>query len=123
MRLDKDLVRELLLAVEADEDDPRAWVQLDIPGHDPMEVAYHVQILAEGGFLDATDASSMDTYDWRAKRLIYEGHEFLDTVRDPVVWRKTKELAVKAGSASLAVLWEAAKAVIRQHAQQHGIPL
>jgi hypothetical protein len=123
MKLDKDLVREVLLAVEADAGDPRAWVEMDIPGHDYLEVAYHIQILDEAGFLEAEDLGSHDGYAWRAKRLTYKGHEFLDTVRDPVVWRKTKELAAKAGSASLPFLWSAAKEIIKQQAQLHGISL
>jgi hypothetical protein len=80
MKLDKDLVREVLLAVEADEGDPRDWTDMNISGHNQGQVAYHIQILAEGGFLEAEDLGSHDGYDWRAKRLTYEGHEF------PNVW-------------------------------------
>jgi len=52
MKLDKDLVREILLQVEASPD-PMEMVNLSIPDHSQEEIAYHVQILDEAGFIEA----------------------------------------------------------------------
>ena len=38
-----------------------------------------MQLLDEAFFLEAQELSSHDGYEWRPKRLTYEGHEFLDT--------------------------------------------
>lgn len=46
----------------------------------------------------------------RVKRLTWNGHEFLDTIRDAEVWKRTKAGAEKAGNASVSFLWELAKA-------------
>jgi hypothetical protein len=51
------------------------------------------------------------------------GHEFLDSVRDPDIWRKTKEGASVAGSIGFEIVLEIAKGWARQKAQNIGIPL
>jgi hypothetical protein len=110
MKLDKDLVRKILLAVEAADQTPDSWIDLEIQNHGAEEISYHVLLLHEAGFLKAQDLSSLADFDWRPKRLTYRGHEFLDTVRDNEVWRRTKAGAEQAGVASLGLLLEIAKA-------------
>jgi hypothetical protein len=46
-------------------------------------------------------------------RLTWEGHEFLDDIRDPEIWRKTKDRAKSVAGAGLSLLWEIAKAEIK----------
>lgn len=124
MTLDKDLIREILLALEADVSDPRHPVDLTIPGHTAREISYHVRLLAEAGFVKALDFGSFDGDTWQPQRLTYSGHEFLDTVRDPEVWRETKEAAKKIGASSVQLLWELGKGLVKLKAQQHlGISL
>jgi hypothetical protein len=124
MKLDKDLVREILLKLEADQSDPRDLVPLEITGHSQLEIAYHVHLLADAGFLEALDLGSFDGYDWQPKHLTYTGHEFLDTVRDPEIWRETKDGASKIGAASVQLLWEIGKGILKAKAKQHlGIEL
>lgn len=120
MKLDKDLVREILLAVEKDED-PFGWTDLTFPGYAQELIAYHVCILAEGGFLMADDLSTSDGDDWRARRLTYDGHEFLDTIRDGEVWKLTKETAKKAGVGGMKFLVEVGKSYAEQKLMQHGV--
>ena len=123
MKLDKDLVREILLALETDDGDPFGWKDLSFGGHSQEEVAYHVCILAEGGFLTAMDLSTMDGADWRPQRLTYDGHEFLDTIRDNQVWKLTKDTAKKAGVGGLKVLVEVGKSYAKQKLIEHGVHL
>jgi hypothetical protein len=123
MKLDKDLVRDILLAVEASDHDPVVWMTLDVPGHTLQELSYHVQLLDEAGYLEAQNLSSMDGYEWQPKRLTYQGHEFLDTVRDPEMWRRTKEMATKAGVASVSALFQVGVAMTKQKLAEHGISL
>lgn len=51
MKLDKDLMRDILLAIEADPNPSAGHVPLDLPDHDAEVVSYHVMLLAEGGFI------------------------------------------------------------------------
>lgn len=110
MKLDKDLVREILLAVEASNEDPLGWTVLNLEGREAKEVSYHVMLLHEAGLIVGQDLSTCDGLEWLPKRLTYKGHEFLDTVRDGEVWRRTKAGAEKAGVAGLGVLLELGKA-------------
>jgi hypothetical protein len=122
MKLDKDLVREILLQVEASPD-PMEMVNLSIPDHSQEEIAYHVQILDEAGFIEALNLTTMSGYDWRPRRLTYEGHEFLDTIRDAEAWRFTKETAKNAGVAGIKTLFEIGKSYARQKLIEHGVHL
>lgn len=114
MKLDKDLVREILLAVEASDKTPDSWIDLALESHSNDEVSYHVMLLHEAGFIVAQDLCSISDFDWRPKRLTIRGHEFLDTIRDREVWRLTKAGAEKAGGVSLAVMLEIGKAYGKQ---------
>jgi len=65
-----------------------------------------VLLLTEAGFLDAQSTPSSDggSLVWPPLRLTFSGHEFLDTIRDPEVWRRTKAGALKVGGLSVALL-------------------
>jgi len=122
MKRDKDLVREILLQVEA-YPHPMGWVELNVSGHSAEEIARHVELLDEAGFVEADDLTDTSGYDWRAKQLTYEGHEFLDTVRDGEVWRLTKETAKETGVASIHAIFEIAKSCAKQKLISHGVHL
>jgi hypothetical protein len=122
MKLDKDLIRSVLLAVES-YNAPRGWVMIEVHGHTDEEIAYHVEILAEAGFIEADNLSSLSSYDWRAKRLTYQGHEFLDTIRDSKVWSETKKIASTVGAGSVTALFEIGKAYIKQQLLLSGVHL
>lgn len=118
MKLDKDMVRDILLAVEASELVPLQWTTLDLPGRTLQETSYHVMLLDEAGLIEGQDLTTLSTYEWQPKRLTYQGHEFLDTIRDGEVWRRTKTGAEKAGGAGIGFLWELAKAYGKQVASE-----
>ena len=68
-----------------------------------------MHLLHEAGLVDAIDKSSMSGINWIPTRLTMAGHQYLETIRDPEVWRQTKESAEKIGSFSLDVLSALAK--------------
>ena len=114
MKLDKDLLREILLAIEANDQPPLGWMTLKIDGQAPELVSYHVMLLHEAGFILGEKLGGLNHFKWEPKRLTYQGHEFLDTVRDSQVWELTKTGAEKVGSASLGLLLELGKAYGKQ---------
>lgn len=121
MKLDKDAIRSILLAIESDTGNPMIPKDIEIPGLSQQETAYHVELLAEAGFLEAKRLVTFQLYDWKPTRLTYAGHEFLDTVRDNEIWRLTKEGAQKVGAHSVTFLFEVGKAILKQKAVEHGI--
>lgn len=116
MKLDKDLVREILLAIESSNHSPDEPMGLTDERWTAQEISYHVMLLHEAGLVIAEDLSFLaETFPiWQIKRLTYKGHEFLDTVRDGEVWRLTKAGAEKAGGTSLAMMLEIGKAFGKQ---------
>jgi hypothetical protein len=117
---DMDLVRSILLRIE--ENDAPEFVQMpSFEGIDEEIVAYHIRMMKEADLLDAVDASTMSGEDYIHISITWRGHEFLETVRDPAIWQKTKAGAAKLGSFSLSIIGEIAKAAIVAKAQSLGL--
>jgi hypothetical protein len=120
MKRDLDLVRIILLAVEAS---PAGIMlrnrEIEAPGFDPAVVSEHVQLLTEADFLKATISREINPSGARECHifgLTWQGHEYLDAVRNQEVWTKTKQsLAKVGGSAALEVVKQIASAIIKQH--------
>ncbi len=122
MKRDPDLIREILLAVEAS--DKGELLKLPpMPGHTPEAVHFHVRLLLEAGLLQTAMPNRTPKQDWIVLRLSWFGYDFLDHVRDPKIWRVTKAGAGKIGSWSLETLSALAKGAILAKAATFGLPL
>jgi uncharacterized protein DUF2513 len=118
VKRDMELVRDILFAVEASEEIPHGWINLEVPERTEVETSYHVVLMAEAGLIEAQNLSSSSGYLVMPKRLTWHGHEFLDATREPEVWRRTKEGAAKVGNSSLEFLWELAKSYAKQRIKE-----
>ncbi|WP_405103037.1 DUF2513 domain-containing protein [Oceanobacillus sp. FSL H7-0719] len=88
MKRDMELVREILLSIE--ESDNRK--ELDIPKEwDREVVAYHLKILDQANFVENKTKWAGDNVFWLYASLTWDGHEFLDSIKNDNVWHKTKE--------------------------------
>lgn len=115
MRLDKDLIRKILLAVEASDRTPGQGVDIEIEGVSDEEVGYHVLLLSEAGYLVAEDIGHLaEDLAFEVQRLTFDGHELLDTMRDPEVWSRTKGALSKVGAGGLQLAFEIGKAMVRK---------
>ena len=74
----------------------------------------HAQMLVSGGYIDV---------DRHTIRISWAGYEFLDSVRDPDIWRKTKEGAQKMGSWTVKLLADIATGFIKAKAIELGLPI
>lgn len=108
MNCDMDLARRILLDVEAN---PEAiggrCFGLNIEGHEPAKVYYHVLLLKDAGLIEASSemSNSRDGFVCLPQRLTFAGHEFLDASRKDTIWQKAKAIAVeKTGGFSFEVL-------------------
>jgi hypothetical protein len=128
MKRDLGLLRELLLKLEAlpmemygaetiQPDDPRIAVE----GHSEEDVAYHLGLLQERGLIEVSEAQPMLGITFT--RLSWEGHDYLDAVRDPKIWKKTKEVTDEVGSWTFELVKEFAKALIKNELQKYGLGL
>ena len=128
MKRDMDLVRNLLLEIE---DGRRAFDLLtpeiaEILGEDgagkmPREQAelieYHLALLDEAGLI--TIQAKLSGAVWQIGQITWAGHDFLDTIRDPAIWRETKAGAKQAGGFSIELLKALAKGLIKKKIEQH----
>lgn len=115
MKLDRELVRAILLEVERRPPTQYQSEAVELEGWTEEEIGYHLMILGEAGYLEIEDVGYLGReLAFEATRLTYAGHEYVDTIRDPEVWRRTKDAAGKVGSSSLQVLLEIGKAVAKQ---------
>jgi hypothetical protein len=98
MRLDMDLVRRILMELEASDLPLAASVFAD--GRVTVEqAAYHIEIMAQAGLLRATVTRDLSGgVDAVAESLTWEGQDFLDAVRSDRVWSEV----VAAGATGIA---------------------
>ena len=90
MKRNWDLIRKILIKLE-EKADSTSWLESDrIKGYDSISVAYHYKLLKNAGLIEAIDISSIETEDFAATSLTWQGHEFLDKIRNDSVWNKVK---------------------------------
>jgi hypothetical protein len=123
MKRDMDFIRDLLLKVEEGQKvfETASAEQASFLGYTPEtsltreeadKIEGHIDLLEQAGFIELDERMGGGTV--LVKGLTWEGHDFLDSVRDPEVWTKTKEGASKAGSWTVGLLAEMGKAYAKQ---------
>jgi Hypothetical protein (DUF2513) len=119
MKRDMDLIRELLLKLEAlpipsigfrmiqpDE------AEVQVEGYTVEQIDYHLSLLEQANLISAggLDVLGMKIGPGTAFRsLSWAGHDFLDSVRSPDVWEKTRKVAAAAGGLTIDLLMATAK--------------
>lgn len=105
MNRDFDLVREILLAFE--QRNAAGTDAIAPTGYSNEEIKYHVDILVDAGFIKSIPFGPIEG-EKRATQLTWEGHEFLDSIRDKNQWNAIKE---KIKENSVAITFESIKTV------------
>ena len=90
MKRDWDLIRQTLLAVEAADDEERISDN-DVEGCTPENFNHNTVLLTEAGLVHAKILPNLKTT--MVGSLTWEGHEFLDSIRDDVTWDNIKRVA------------------------------
>ncbi len=80
----------------------------NIEGKSRDLVIYNFELLMQEGFINAPDSQGMTTFVIRG--LTWRGHEFLDSVRNPEVWTRTKAGMNKVGGIGIDLALQLAKA-------------
>jgi hypothetical protein len=121
MKRDMDLVRAILLAMEAY---PNGFAPADftIAGYDQDVIGHHVWLMAQGRLVTADDVTASGDRSPTALpgAITWQGHEFLAVARNDRVWRKVKtELKDRTLSLSFALIQDLA---IKYAARLAGLP-
>lgn len=98
MKRDMDLCRKILFAIEEQYVDT-ALYGLEVEGYSMQQVAYHCKILHDAGLISNYKGyfASNRLYDFAAGSLTWDGHEFLDKIRQDTIWNKTKDVITQKG--------------------------
>lgn len=102
MKRNMDLIRQILLAVEAHSSGYMPC-ELNIEDSSEEEIAYHTCLLKEAELIDGIESESRGGREVVPIRLTWAGHEFLDASREPTRWQEAKEVIGRIGGASLTV--------------------
>lgn len=114
MKRDMDLVRQILLRIEAVEN-RLVEPEMNFDGYPRHVVIYHTWLLIDAGLVDGDVSYYQSPHaDALVRGLTWKGHEFLDEIRDESVWNKTKQkIGREVGSASVEIVREVAKSIIK----------
>ena len=121
MRLNHEYVRQLLLYCEEELDYNQSVNLVDINiGYNVEELIYTTKKLKEAGYINADIMNDIldDVYVY-IHDITWEGHKFLDTIRDHVVWSTTKKVLSKVSSASITFASSVASQVLQNIIQQN----
>lgn len=120
MKFEPELARNILLDIEKLHKYPEPFIFSDSSKFDKASkcdtdtIVYHCKLLSEAGFINWSPKfdGSGSLYIGFINGLTYEGHQFLDSVRSPKIWRETKTIAEKVGVFSLNFLSQTASQII-----------
>lgn len=82
MKRDADLVRDILLSVEAD----HSGIKSEITDQDIIN--HHLHLMIEGGLLSGQEINEGQ---WQIYGLTWAGHELIDLIGDEVRWSAIKQ--------------------------------
>ena len=120
MKLNHECVRQIMLTIESDIpynhyfDNDDLFNHKNLKGFTKEEILYTLFKLKEADYIDChiEETFSDEIYEVTLKALTWSGHQFLDNIRDPEVWKKTKSVTAKFASASLTLISNIAAEVI-----------
>jgi hypothetical protein len=94
-----DMIREILVRFEEKSSEEKALQLRDWPEDTQLEISYNVEQLIEAGLLHGRMVETLGPgpSDFIVFRLSWEGHDFLDAIKNDTVWNKTKETFVSKG--------------------------
>ena len=140
MKRDMDLIRTILLEIEEDANINGRFIVSDADlrqdNTDAPTIQYHLRLLMDAGYIEGHDAHKLtgeiilpkpeaglprreDMPAIQITRMTWEGHDFLESVRDDKVWQKTKGYLKDIGGVGIDVLKDVAKAVVKDQIKQY----
>ncbi|ANV26224.1 hypothetical protein BA939_19940 [Rhizobium sp. S41] len=131
MKRDMDLVRQILLEIEVGKrvfdirsNEMSRALGIEEESSMSREEAdkweYHLNLMQESGLVEFRRFGG----GWLVEGMTWSGHDFLDSVRDPDVWDRTKAGALQAGGFTVELLKDLAKGFIKKQIEDRtGISL
>lgn len=122
MKRDMDVIRKILLALERLDALPNGYHhfseqnQLMVEGVSWNEVYPHLELLYDAGLYKSVRSNP----DWRKFRMLtWDGHDFLESVRNEDIWEQTKDGLAAAGGFTFDLAKALAKGFIKKKIETH----
>jgi hypothetical protein len=122
MKRDMELIRDLLLSIESRDDDDYDYYSCTLKlttAQSPEKVKGHLLLLIDAKLIDAKPMTNGGLDEVYIKRMLWAGHEFLDSTKDESIWKDVKDIVAKKGlsmeSISFGVLTQLLASVVKQH--------
>ena len=116
MKLNHDCVRDTMLYLEnnleLNERTESYFIASKLNSFEIDDVIYSIRKLVEADYISANPISTIDGPSYIISALTWQGHQFLDNVREPDVWSKAKSKASVVGQVSIPILSQVASSVI-----------
>lgn len=98
MERNMELIRKILLYIEENYIDV-ALYDIEIEGYDFKTIAYHCKICYEAGLISSYGDNYGDNeiISFGVSSLTWQGHEFLENIKDDTIWSKTKNVMNEKG--------------------------
>lgn len=77
--------------------------ELQVEGYSANQIYYHLSLIREAGLIETPGKGPL-AGGVMFRRLTWSGHDFLDSVRSPDVWDRTKQAAPAAGGFTVDLL-------------------
>lgn len=116
MKRDLDLIRDMLMVIEAAPSDLYLRSE-DFLGacNDLDKIVYHLKLLNDAGLIQVLDTSTKLGDDFLVERMTFAGHDYLDAIRDKAIWEKIKDKLIPfGGQVSLDIVKELGVAFVKQ---------
>lgn len=112
-----ELIRDLLIRIEADSEmDGTTEFYFDtseeigLPAYSIEELSYNLRLLVTAGFVDGGSSAILPLI---IRSLTWEGHEFLDNIRNDDIWNKAKQHFANLPSVGLRIIAAFAEAELK----------
>jgi hypothetical protein len=106
VKRDLDLIRKIMFEIEADPKLDGQLKRVMIPDYSTDEISCHIGLLEEAGLIHAVTLSGDDRREHYATGLTWQGHEFLDAIRDDTFWQRAKAKLANMAGATLPLVLE-----------------
>jgi hypothetical protein len=97
-----DIIRRLLFLLEEQDDNKELKIPEELNRNGAV---YHLNLLEQAGYTKNKILYADDNPMWIYSSITWDGHEFLDSIRNETVWTKVKDIVKeKGGGISMEVL-------------------
>ena len=116
MKLKKECIRDLMLYFEKNltYDRPISANKIALKKYSTEDIVYTCDKLQEAGFINVTRWPVLDDGlpFINVNSITYNGHQLLDNIRSPKIWKETKSKLKSIGSVSVEIIAQVAASLI-----------